>query len=226
MENETTAIDAAQSVTAAGEVAAAELALTNLVVQLEKALAAAVGAAPGLPGALGDALGTLPDGSLLTIAAALLVAYAIERGIRYVLAQRPVDAIGEGFEARVTAGLRWLAGRLLMIALFAVLARLIGRMIVPPDEGAAQLGLSLLAAIVFTRGIAAFLEALAAPAAPARRLMGFGDAAAARAAKSAQVFVVLLFVVTAMMSKSFARSASGAVPSDTPSIARNTFTTK
>ncbi|MEL6574318.1 MAG: mechanosensitive ion channel family protein, partial [Pseudomonadota bacterium] len=95
-------------------------------------------------------------------------------------------------------GLRWLAGRLLMIALFAVLARLIGRMIVPPDEGAAQLGLSLLAAIVFTRGIAAFLEALAAPAAPARRLMGFGDAAAARAAKSAQVFVVLLFVVNVL----------------------------
>ncbi|MEM9761768.1 MAG: mechanosensitive ion channel domain-containing protein [Pseudomonadota bacterium] len=198
MENETTAIDAAESATAAGEAAATEAALTNLVVQLEKALAAAVGAAPGLLGALGDAFDTLPDGSLLTISAALLSAYAIERGIRYLLAQRPVDAIGEGFEARVIAGLRWLAGRLLMIALFAVLARLIGRMIVPPDEAAAQLGLAMLSAIMFTRGIAAFLEALAAPSAPKRRLMGFDDAAAARAAKGAQVLVVLLFVVSVL----------------------------
>ncbi|MEL6768947.1 MAG: mechanosensitive ion channel family protein [Pseudomonadota bacterium] len=195
MENESTS-GAAQEATAIGsDVAATESQITTSIVQLETTLANAAAAAPGLPGALGNAFGALPDGTLFTIAAAMLAGYAIERGLRYVLAQRPATPIADGFEPRVTAGLRWLAGRLLMIALFAFVTRAVGRMIVPADPAAARLGLSVLAAIVFTRGIAAFLESLAAPAAPTRRLMGFDDAAAARAARASAILVGILFTV-------------------------------
>lgn len=171
----------------------------SAAIDAEAALAAAVGAAPGLADALGNWLQAVPGGamSLVWIAVAIIAAYGVERAVRAVFArQDPAEAEeGASFMARFTKGMRWLAGRLVSIVIFVLAARMIGRMLLPAEPALRDLGLGLLGAVLFARLVYALISALAAPDAPGRRIMGFIQANAERVMQVTTVAVAILLVV-------------------------------
>lgn len=173
--------------------AASELSSPGLAV--EQALAGALKAAPGFPGALSDGFAALPSGTLLGVAAAIALGFAAEQGLRLALPKDTAQTEAPSFAQRFLAGAKWFIGRMLMVLLFVILARLFGRLLVPNDPAAIGLGLTVLGALVYMRFIDILLKALSAPKAPGRRLIGFDDADAALAAR-ANTWLIGLFAVS------------------------------
>ncbi|MEO1460126.1 MAG: hypothetical protein AAFV49_21500, partial [Pseudomonadota bacterium] len=154
-------------------------------IELEAALANAAGAAGGFGSLLSDWWAGLPGGalSLFLIAVALLAAYGVERGVRLLAARfLPLgngilsDENDTSFSARLLRGGRWAVGRILSLVLFAAAARVIGRSILPAEEALRDIGLGILGAVLFGRGLIALVEVLTAPRHPERRLISFSDA--------------------------------------------------
>ncbi len=165
---------------------------------LEAALAEAVSAAGGLGSSLASWWSGIPGGSvtLVLICAALILAYGAERGVR-ALAERnlPVRPAPATYTARLRNGLLWLAGRLLLIGVFIVAARFVGRLILPEALGLRDLALDILWAVVFGRVIVIFIASLTAPRDPGRRLMGFPDRAAAEILRLATLIACIAVAI-------------------------------
>jgi small-conductance mechanosensitive channel len=162
------------------------------VAAAEEAVSLAAAAAPRLPDLLGAWWDALPGGGwwvLFAVLAATAAGYAAERLARGLFPARPDAGPTPDFRVRVGRALRWFAGRLAGIALFALVALLAWRLLVPVDAALAAFARSVLFAIVRVRVILAVLEALSGHGAPGRRLMGFDDAAAAIAHRATMVVV-------------------------------------
>ncbi|MEM6943333.1 MAG: mechanosensitive ion channel family protein [Pseudomonadota bacterium] len=153
------------------------------VAALETALAQAIGAAPGLPGVIGAWLAGLPDGAMtfVYIALALILGYGLERGIAFLVPQPAAMPTAPGFAGRLKPAFLRTLRSLALLCVFAFAARFFGRTMLTADPSVARLGLGVLIAILFARLLVIVFDLLAAPNAPARRLMGFSDAEAQRA---------------------------------------------
>jgi small-conductance mechanosensitive channel len=167
------------------------------VVEVEEALAEAVAAAPALPARLAEAWAGLGGGAfVLWIALALVAGYAVERAGRALFGRDrwiPADAAAS-FRGRLRRAVPWILGRVAGLAVFATVAVFVGRALPMADDEARAVARAILGAVLFARGLALFFEALAAPLAPERRLMGFDDAEAVRAARVGRVVVAVVFV--------------------------------
>jgi small-conductance mechanosensitive channel len=151
------------------------------VAAAEEAVSAAAAAAPRLPELLGAWWDALPGGGWWVVFAILIAAaagYAVERVARGLVPARPDPGPTPDFRVRVGRALRWLVVRLAGIALFAVAALVVWRLLMPADPALGAFARNVLIAIVRVRVILAVLEALSGHGAPGRRLMGFDDASA------------------------------------------------
>ncbi|MEM6680440.1 MAG: mechanosensitive ion channel domain-containing protein, partial [Pseudomonadota bacterium] len=203
--------DAFPEAVAAGE-APVETAIANPMA-LEAALATAVSSAGGLGPLLATWSSSIPGGpvTLLLIGLALLLAYGAERGLRALIESRlPRKQDPASYAERLRNGLFWLGGRLLLVCFFVVVARVIGRTILPPDPGLRELGLGLLGPIVLGRVIIIFIAALTAPGEPQRRLMGFEEGTAARILQLATVIASI--VVGLRLLRAIVVDAAGTAP--------------
>lgn len=115
--------------------------------------------------------------ALLTVAFALAAAYAAERALRRPEAAGAAAETATPFTDRLLAAARWFIGRLAGLALFAVVALALARLLAP--QAARPLADALIATTVLPRLMLAVVDLLAAPRAPQRRLAGLDDADAA-----------------------------------------------
>ncbi|MEL6220004.1 MAG: mechanosensitive ion channel domain-containing protein [Pseudomonadota bacterium] len=187
--------------------------------ELEAALALSVVGAGGLGGVLSDWWSALPGGasSLFLLAAAMLAAYAVERGVRALAARNTqTEAYGAGdgptpsLFSRLQLGLHWLIGRLLSLVIFAVAARLIGRVVLPPEPALRDLGLGILAAVLFGRAAIGFIDALTARDHPPRRMMAFSDHDAAYVFRTG--FTIAVALIALRILRVFLLEAAGNAP--------------
>jgi small-conductance mechanosensitive channel len=193
---------------------------TQIAAAAEEAVASAVASAGAFPELLATWWAGLDGGgptTLATMAAALAAAYAAERGLRLAVGSRAPAPETTGFTARFRRAMPWLAGRLAGIALFAVLATAIFRMFGPWEQATAAFARSVLQAAITMRLTIALVDLLAAPADPARRLMGFDDADAARAALAGRLVALSAGALAALQAAVVA--AAGGLPASVAPLA-------
>ena len=154
----------------------------GLLEQAAEAMGDVAADAPRLPALVGEWASAHGFGvtTVLLIALALALAYAVERGLRHLAmgAERP-ERPGD-FRSRVRCAAPWLLKRLAFLALFAVAATVTGRAILPAEPEIRRLASAMLDAALYVRLLLVLFNALTAPAAPQRRLMGLDDAQAGR----------------------------------------------
>ncbi|QIE57102.1 mechanosensitive ion channel family protein [Pikeienuella piscinae] len=175
-------------------------------VPLDNVVARLVEAAPDLPGRIAawwSGIGggfTLILTFLICIAIGLAVEYAIHA---LIAAKKDRSTIGEPFTVRAPRGLRRLIVRLFGIAIFYAASVLAARFIIGDSGGAGPAGSmesarALIMAVVLPRTQYTIVNALIAPGAPARRLMGFTEDEAARVNRATLWVAIALGVVLSM----------------------------
>ena len=182
----------------------------------ELAIAQAVEQAPRFGESLSTWSSSLPGGGLVTILsilAIILAAYAVEIVVRSATRRwntMPVEGDAIPFQQRLVGAGSWFAARLLSLVVFVIAARIVGRLVLPSDEGIREIGLGLLEAVLFARLYIGLNEALLAPKTPNRRLMGFDDADAAFVMRAGIIVAVVAGLIRAL--RSIIMSAGGEGP--------------
>ena len=165
-------------------VAAPEAPVAALPTEIfDAAVGRAVDAAPRLPETLGAYAAQFGGAgglllALLTVALALAAGYGVERALRRPEAACAAADSETPFTATLLCAGRWLVGRLIGVAVFAVVALALARLLAP--QAARPLADALIFATVAPRVMLAVIDLLAAPRAPQRRLAGLNDADARR----------------------------------------------
>lgn len=171
-------------------------------------------AAPELPGMIAQWAQTHGVGlaTLALIGLSIAASYGVERGLRFLLLGREKPAPAGDFRDRLVLAAIWLAQRLAFLAMFSLLATAIARAILPGEREVLELGGALLNAAMFVRAVLIVFQALTAPRAPQRRLMGFDDAEAAavwRAAVAAMIATAFVRAASALLEASVGGSLAG-----------------
>ncbi|MBJ3778517.1 mechanosensitive ion channel family protein [Acuticoccus mangrovi] len=147
---------------------------------VDDAFAAAVVAARSFPADLANAFAAAGGLTLLAYMAIAVVAGAVAEGVFRLMSPKRSAAAGSDvarLRDRAPRALRFLVRRLIALAIFTVVAVIVGRLLPFSDEGRV-LGRAVIMAIIFARIIRLFVAVCVAPTAPERRLMGFTDAEA------------------------------------------------
>ena len=191
----------------------------DTLTSLETAVAESIAGAANFAHDLDVWWSGLPGGAmtLFWMLVALLGGYAVERAVDYLLG-RPGRALTEPESElqRLAYAFRWLFWRIILLVIFIVVTRILGRLLLPADPALREFAFAVLASVLFGRVLLILLAAVIAPDAPARRLMGFNDAVAADAYKAG----LILASITVLLgtAQSVASSAAPGVGSDIPLI--------
>ncbi|WMS43801.1 mechanosensitive ion channel family protein [Acuticoccus sp. MNP-M23] len=186
---------------------------------LDDAFAAAVVAAKSFPADLASAIaaagGLTPILYMLAAIAAGIVAEWVVRltALRGLGKDAPGAASGR-LRDRAPRAARYVASRLIALAVFTVVAFMAGRLL-HLDSEARILGRAVIMAVVFARILYLFVSVNAAPAAPQRRLMGFTDAEARvvqRAGVAIAIAVGLIGTLRGFVTMAVGTHASGELP--------------
>ena len=193
--------------------------IQDTLTSLETALAESIAGVTSFGHDLGVWWLGLPGGvtTLLWMIVALLGAYAVERAVGYLLG-RPRGALVEPaseLQRLVNAG-RWLFWRVVLLVVFIIVTRVLGRLLLPADPAFREFGFNVLASVLFGRILLILLAAVVAPGAPARRLMGFDDTVAADAYRAG--VILALITVALRIAHSVVSAAAPGVSGDVPLI--------
>jgi small-conductance mechanosensitive channel len=181
---------------------------------IDEALAEVVAAAPGLPQAVLDWWNALPLagwGALLLILGAIVVGYAGERLVVALLPRVPPGDPEGDFRARLPKGLMFLLRGAVRLGAFVVVGTLAYRAMAPADRELGNLARHVLHILVMTRSFMLIIEALTAPGARWRRLMGFDEDGAVKVRREGLIMIAV--VLPAWVVREFVDSAVGAAPS-------------
>ncbi|SEA10399.1 Small-conductance mechanosensitive channel [Rubrimonas cliftonensis] len=181
----------------------AQPAETTLAV-VEGALAKAAAAAPEALASILAWFGAHPAlFGLIALLIGLAAGHAVERAVGALVASSggggPVAPDSGGlspFRARLRAALPHLLRSALALAAFAGVGFAVGRAILPGDASVRAIAAAAFLAIVGYRVKLLMVEALAAPSAPSRRLMGFGAAEAASVLRAARIALAGMLALT------------------------------
>jgi small-conductance mechanosensitive channel len=162
---------------------------------VDDAVAEMVAAAPNLPAAFAEWWAALPLGSwgaLLLILGAVAIGYAAERAVGAALPRPAPGDPDADFRGRLPQGLLHLARGVALLGVFVAVGTMAYRAVAPADAELADLARHILQVILTARALFLLVEALAAPGARWRRLMGFDEEGARIAKREALVLVSAL----------------------------------
>lgn len=149
---------------------------------VERALTEAVTAVPRLPDMIAAWWPTLPWGGwgLFALMAAILIGvYAVEKAVAQLVRFDGGTEPQPTLSARLPRGLLWLLWRAVLLGGFAVVATTLFTAIMRPDPAVADYFRHVLRAVIRVRAMMLIIEAIVAPGAPSRRLLGIGPEGAA-----------------------------------------------